>query len=90
MRHHPRHIILPAAVLLTATLAYTLTASAAIPETMDGRATVVSVRTFAAGVTRRADLTVEAASVTVPDDAAWDGGERLDAPPTHTSGDADA
>lgn len=84
MRHHPRHIILPAAVLLTATLACTLTASAAIPETMDGRATVVSVRTFDTGVTRRADLTVEAASMAVPDDAAWDGGEQLDVPHTES------
>ena len=55
MRHHPRHIILPAAILLAATLACTMTASAAIPETMDGRTTVVSVRTFDTGVTQHAD-----------------------------------
>lgn len=84
MRHHPRHIILPAAILLAATLACTMTASAAIPETMDGRTTVVSVRTFDTGVTQHADLTVEAASVTVPDDAAWDGGEQLDVPHTES------
>ena len=82
MRHHPRHIILPAAILLAATLAHY--GAAAIPETMDGRTTVVSVRTFDTGVTQHADLTVEAASVTVPDDAAWDGGEQLDVPHTES------
>lgn len=84
MRHHPHRIVPPAAVLLAATLTCTLTASAATLETMDGRTTVVSVRAFAAGVTQHADLTVEAAFVTVPDDAAWDGGEQLDVPHTES------